>query len=141
MDQATDSSGTAGRAMKYSWADMPREQVRPGVTRAGFRGDGALMVMNWLEPGMEVRPHSHPFDQMIFIVQGRIKFTVGDEVIVLGPGEVLRIPGDVVHCGEPIGTETVMNLDVFAPVRDDYRHLTTYQEGDFAPQVDGAGAA
>jgi quercetin dioxygenase-like cupin family protein len=90
------------------------------------------MVMNWLEPGMEVRPHSHPFEQLAYILAGRVRFTVGDEVVEVGAGEVLRIPPDVVHCGEPIGSETAINLDVFAPVRDDYRHLTEYQESDFS---------
>lgn len=115
----------------YSWDTLQREQVRAGVTRAGFRGDNVLMVMNWLEPGMEVRPHSHPFEQVVYIVQGRMRFHIGDEVVEAGPGSVLRIPPDVEHCGEPIGDEPVMNLDVFSPIREDYRHLVEYQHGDF----------
>lgn len=125
-------------ARVYRWSDLPTEKVRPGVTRAGFRGDNALMVMNWLEPGMEVRPHSHPFEQLVYILQGRVRFTVGDEVVEVGAGEVLRIPPDVVHCGEPVGDETAVNLDIFAPVRDDYRHLTEYQEPDFQPASGGS---
>lgn len=121
----------AGGAKVYRWESLPREEVRPGVTRTAFRGDNALMVMNWLEPGMEVRPHSHPFEQLAYILAGRVRFTVGGEVVEVGAGEVLRIPPDVVHCGEPVGDETAINLDVFAPVRDDYRHLTQYQEDDF----------
>jgi quercetin dioxygenase-like cupin family protein len=101
------------------------------VSRAGFRGDNVLMVMNWLEPGMEVRPHSHPFEQVACVVKGRMRFHVGDEVIECGPGSVLRIPPDVVHCGEVVGDEVVMNLDVFSPIRDDYRHLVAHQAGEF----------
>lgn len=122
----------SGRTNVYTWEKLPRETVRDGVTRSAFRGDNALMVMNWLEPGMEVRPHSHPFEQLAYILAGRVKFTIGDDVVEVGPGQVVRIPPDVVHCGEPIGDEVAVNLDVFAPVRDDYRHLTAYQEADFA---------
>lgn len=121
----------SGKAKVYRWEKLPREEVRPGVTRTAFRGDNALMVMNWLEPGMEVRPHSHPFEQLAYIIAGRVRFTIGDEVVEVGPGEVVRIPPDVTHCGEPVGEETAINLDVFSPVRDDYRHLTEYQEADF----------
>ena len=121
-----------GKANVYRWSELPREAVRPGVSRSAFRGDNALMVMNWLEPGMEVRPHSHPFEQLAYILAGRVRFTIGDDVVEVGAGEVVRIPPDVVHCGEPIGEETAVNLDVFAPVRDDYRHLTAYQEADFS---------
>jgi quercetin dioxygenase-like cupin family protein len=122
----------SGRTNVYKWEKLPRETVREGVTRTAFRGDNALMVMNWLQPGMEVRPHSHPFEQLAYILSGRVKFTIGEDVVEVGPGEVVRIPPDVVHCGEPIGDEVAVNLDVFAPVRDDYRHLTAYQEDDFA---------
>lgn len=115
----------------YRWDALPKETVRAGVSRTAFRGDNALMVMNWLEPGMEKKPHSHPFEQLAYIVAGRVRFEIGEEVIEVGAGEVVRIPPDVMHCGEAIGDEVAINLDVFAPVRDDYRHLTEYQEDDF----------
>ncbi|MEM5472083.1 cupin domain-containing protein [Hoeflea sp. AS60] len=115
----------------YGWDRLPREQVRDGVSRTAFRGDNALMVMNWLEPGMEKKPHSHPFEQLAYVVSGRIRFEIGDDVVEVGAGEVVRIPPDVVHCGEAIGGEVALNLDVFAPAREDYLHLTEYQEPDF----------
>lgn len=115
----------------YRWTDLPREEVRAGVSRTAFRGENALMVMNWLEPGMEKKPHSHPFEQLAYILSGRVRFEIGDEVVEVGAGEVVRIPPDVVHCGEALGNETAVNLDVFAPPRADYLHLTAYQEKDF----------
>ena len=120
------------KAKLYQWQSLPKEVVRPGVERAGFSGDNVLMVMNWLQPGMETRPHSHPFEQLAYVVSGRMKFVVGDEVFEAGPGSVIRIPPDVEHYGEPIGDEPVMNLDVFSPIRDDYRHLVEYQHAHFA---------
>ncbi len=120
------------KAKLYNWDGLDKETVRRGVERVGFRGEQVLLVMNWLEPGMEVNPHSHPFEQIAYIVQGRMRFTIGDEVLEAGPGSIVRIPPDVVHCGEPIGDETVLNLDVFSPIREDYRHLVAYQEADFA---------
>ncbi|KAA2317288.1 cupin domain-containing protein [Pseudooceanicola sediminis] len=115
----------------YRWESLPREEVREGVSRTAFRGEGALMVMNWLQPGMEKKPHSHPFEQLAYILSGRVRFEIGDDVVEVGAGEVVRIPPDVVHCGEVVGDETAINLDVFAPTRDDYLHLTAYQEPDF----------
>jgi mannose-6-phosphate isomerase-like protein (cupin superfamily) len=35
----------------------------------------------------------------------------------------MHIPAGVEHYIEPTGSEPVMNLDVFAPARDDYMHL------------------
>lgn len=114
----------------YRWSELPREEVRPGVSRTAFRGENSVMVMNWLEPGMEKRPHSHPFEQLAYILSGRVRFEIGEDVVEVGAGEVLRIPPDVVHCGEVMGDEVAVNLDVFAPLRADYLHLTRYQDKD-----------
>lgn len=116
----------------YGWKRLPRESVRDGVSRTAFRGDNALMVMNWLEPGMEKKPHSHPFEQLAYVVSGRVRFEIGNDVVEVGAGEVVRIPPDVIHCGEAIGNDVALNLDVFAPVREDYLHLTKYQDADFS---------
>ncbi|MFQ6007138.1 MAG: cupin domain-containing protein [Woeseia sp.] len=119
------------KARLYKWDELPKEVVRPGVERVGFRGDDVLMVMNWLTPGMQTNPHSHPFEQLAYIVSGKMKFVIGDDTFEAGPGSVIRIPPDVEHYGEPIGDDPVLNLDVFSPIRDDYRHLVDYQQPDF----------
>lgn len=122
---------TDQQATLYNWKDIPREKVRAGVTRTGFRGEQVLLVMNWLEPGMDTKPHKHSFEQVVYIVSGRVRFHIGGDVMEAGPGSVTRIPPDVMHYAEPIGGETAMNLDVFSPIREDYRHLVAYQEADF----------
>jgi quercetin dioxygenase-like cupin family protein len=114
----------------YRWDELPKEAVRPGVTRAGCRGDDVLLVMNWLEPGMQTRPHSHACEQLSYVVQGRMRFVVGDEVIEADAGSVIRVPPNALHYGEPMDGKPALNLDVFAPFREDYRHLVDYQAAD-----------
>jgi mannose-6-phosphate isomerase-like protein (cupin superfamily) len=54
------------------------------------------------------------------MVSGRARFEVGDEVQDLGPGDFYRIPGGVRHrVTAPFGAAQA--LDVFHPVRDEYR--------------------
>ncbi|MDB2544383.1 cupin domain-containing protein [Woeseiaceae bacterium] len=118
------------KAKLYNWDTIEGEEVRPGVSRKGFRGDQFMMVMNTLEPGMEINPHSHPFEQAVYIVQGKVRFHVGDEVFEGGPGSVIRIPPNIEHYAEPYGDEPVLNLDIFAPLREDYMHLVDYQNFD-----------
>ncbi len=105
------------------WEDIPSERVRPGVRRRGFGTKDVLLVLNECEPGMELRPHSHDFDQIAMITRGRAVYHVGDEPSEVGPGSVLLIPAGTEHYIEPIGDEVVENVDVFAPARDDYLHL------------------
>lgn len=113
------------------WEDLPNFPVREFVSRAGFRGENVMLVMNWLEPGMEMKVHSHPFEQIACILTGRMLWRVGDEEFEVGAGEVLRVPPDVPHGGKPIGDETVMNLDVFCPIREDYMEIVEHQREDF----------
>jgi quercetin dioxygenase-like cupin family protein len=47
------------------------------------------------------------------------ELTIDDETQVLGPGTVTQIPGNAVHSGKALTDCRI--LDVFAPVREDYR--------------------
>ena len=114
----------------HNWNGLDREVVRNGVERVGFAGDDVICVMNWLTPGMDINPHRHTFEQLVIIIQGYVRFHVGDDSIEAGPGSMLRIPPNTLHYAEPIGNEVAMNLDVFAPFRADYGHLVGYQESE-----------
>lgn len=113
--------------MLYNWDEIEGEEVRPGVSRKGFRGDDVMLVMNTLVEGMELNPHSHTFEQVVYIVQGNVNFHIDGEVYNARAGSVIRIPPHTEHFAEPIGDEQVLNLDVFAPLRKDYLHLVEYQ--------------
>lgn len=110
-----------------NWNSLDRETVRAGVERVGFRGDDVICVMNWLSPGMATNPHRHAFEQVAIIIQGSVDYHVGDEVVHATPGTMIRVPAGVLHYAEPVGDEPALNLDVFAPIRPDYLHLTAHQ--------------
>ena len=117
------------------WEDIPDEQVRPGVRRRGIGTSDVLLVMNECRPGMELRPHSHDFDQLALIVSGRAIYHVGDDHNEVGPGSVMLVPAGVEHYIEPTGEEPVMNLDVFAPPREDYLHLLEWMRDQLGVEV------
>ncbi|HEY1448794.1 MAG TPA: cupin domain-containing protein [Caulobacteraceae bacterium] len=102
------------------WNQIPWERVREGVERKAFSGDGATLSLNRLQPRHEPRPHSHPHEQIVYILEGQIDFHIGDQVERLGPGGLLVVPPNAVHWGEVVGEETVLNLDVFTPKREEY---------------------
>jgi quercetin dioxygenase-like cupin family protein len=106
-----------------TWDQIPDEFVRPGVRRRGFGTGNCLLVLNECEPGMDLRPHVHDFDQIAMVVSGRAFYQVGAERNEMGPGSIVLIPAGVEHYIEPTGDEVVRNIDVFAPARDDLVHL------------------
>jgi len=105
---------------QIDWEKIPWEPVREGITRKAFSGSGATLALNKLMPRHEPRPHKHAYEQLVYILAGHIRFHVGDTSVVLGPGGLLQIPRDVMHWGEVVGDEPVLNLDVFTPVREEY---------------------
>jgi quercetin dioxygenase-like cupin family protein len=67
-----------------------------------------------------VEAHSHPHEQVGMVIEGQAVFQVGDEEKTLGPGDMYRIPGNVTH--RVVALEgTVKALDIFHPIREDYR--------------------
>jgi quercetin dioxygenase-like cupin family protein len=105
------------------WEEIPEEDVRPGVSRRAIGTSDVLLVMNECQPGMDLRPHSHDFDQLALIISGEAIYHVGDDHNEVGPGSVMLVPAGIEHYIEPTGSEPVLNLDVFAPARQDYLHL------------------
>ena len=72
-----------------------------------------------LEPESVVLDHAHPHEQMGILLEGRLEFTVGGVTRLLGPGDIWRIPGGVVHRVRALDQPAVA-LDVFHPIREDY---------------------
>jgi len=105
------------------WQDIEDEELRPGVRRRAIGNDNVLLVMNECQPGMQLRPHSHDFDQLALILGGEGVFHVGGVPHTVSAGWAMLIPAGVEHYFEPTGEGAAFNLDVFAPPRDDYRYL------------------
>ena len=107
--------------MKRATLESLHETVaRPGVRRRSFSGEGATIAFTTLDPGHEPGPHSHPNEQIVYILAGRVRFVVGEEETVAGPGDMLVVPPGVEHWAQTIGDEPALDLSVFAPRREDY---------------------
>ncbi len=112
---------------------LPREVIANGIlSRSAIRTDNSIIVFNWIEPHEDNVPfHTHDFDQTSLVLQGTLKFTLGDLEFIVNAGEVLQIPAGVPHKGLVVGGDQVFNIDVFAPIREDYMHLVEHQSHHF----------
>ncbi|MCA9124781.1 MAG: cupin domain-containing protein [Planctomycetaceae bacterium] len=100
--------------------DCSKHNIFPGVDI--FTAAGEQMMLSFVEfaPHAVVEMHSHPHEQMGLLLEGELKFTIGDEESVVRPGQMWRIPGNVPHKAVA-GDAPVKALDVFSPIREDYR--------------------
>jgi quercetin dioxygenase-like cupin family protein len=71
-----------------------------------------------LAKGAIVPEHSHHNEQLTYILEGKLRFTIDGETIDVGAGEVLTIPPHVPHRAEAL--EDTLDVDVFTPPREDW---------------------
>ena len=73
------------------------------------------LVWAKFEPNGKYPLHSHPYEQISVMLQGRMRLTVGDEVREIGPGDMWHAPANVKHGGQILGDEPVIFVDVYSP--------------------------
>ena len=105
----------------HRWNDMPKERVTDQIDRRVITGDRMMLAHVYLAKGSIVPTHSHENEQLTYILEGALKFWLGedgkDERIVRA-GEVLVIPSNVPHKAEAL--EDTLDVDVFSPPRQDW---------------------
>jgi len=103
-----------------NWEGLPGVTTRKGVVRKVFSGTNSMLALNELKAGTMPNLHSHPEEQLTYILTGKAEFVLGEEVLMLKAGDLLLIPPGVPHSLKVLGDETVLNIDVFSPIRQDY---------------------
>jgi quercetin dioxygenase-like cupin family protein len=110
-------SGLAHRT--WNWSFIPKEPIAEGIVRQMIWGDRLMICRLTFAPGTITTAHDHLHEQMTIVEKGRVKFVVGAEEKVFGPGEILLFPGGFWH-GASILDEEVVLLDIFSPIREDF---------------------
>src|SRR5215218_1341675 len=89
--------------------ELPAQQ--PGVTRTDLQrhdlsvpGREAMQVRVELEPGAKFPRHSHPGEEIIYVLTGSLEYQVGDDPpMTLKAGDVLFIPARTIHTAKNVG--------------------------------------
>jgi quercetin dioxygenase-like cupin family protein len=101
-------------------ADFGRHTIFGNITTRTCAGDHMQFSFVEIPANGVVAEHSHVNEQMGVLLEGEMNFTIGGETRLLRAGDVFRIPGGVPH-SVTVGAKPVKFLDVFHPVRDEYR--------------------
>ena len=89
----------------------------PGPWRGHVTGEdlgGGVTVLTYGNetPGEGPRLHVHPYDETFVVIQGHVRFLVGDQVIDATAGEVVFGPKGVPHRFENLGPGRMQTLDI-----------------------------
>ena len=91
----------------------------PGLSRQVMSFSPAMMlVRHTMQKGWVGTKHSHPHEQLVFIVKGGIRFEYPDGSFEARTGDSFLVPGGVEHQASAFEDSEV--LDVFTPMRQDY---------------------
>jgi quercetin dioxygenase-like cupin family protein len=101
-------------------ASIPARAILDGTIRGHYAHlPGMTIGEVSIDADTVVPMHSHPHEQITYVIEGRFEFTIGDTSTILEPGVAAMIPGGALHGGRTITACKV--IDIFAPAREDYR--------------------
>ena len=100
------------------WHEEPVDQLNPAIGRQMIHTETMTLARIILSKGAVVPRHEHENEQIATVLQGRLRFVVGDEEHELVAGESIPLASNVPHEVEALEDSVV--LDVFSPVREDW---------------------
>lgn len=104
------------------WIKVNRERLNDHIDREMVHGDKLMLARVFLKKDGHVPMHSHHNEQLTYIVEGALKFSIDGKEVVVRAGEVLCIPAHMPH--EAWALEDTLDLDVFTPPREDWLNKT-----------------
>jgi quercetin dioxygenase-like cupin family protein len=102
-----------------TWNGVEPHPIFPGVGLHAIAGDQVFLGRVTYEPGTTVQRHSHEHtEQAMFVVEGSLRMTIGDESQELGAGDVCVVNRGVEH--ELFSASGVTFIEALAPVPLDH---------------------
>lgn len=111
-----------GELRHVPWTSIAVESLNPLLGLQYVVGQNIMLARVLLKKGCVVPEHSHPNEQITFILEGALKFWIDGKEIVVHSGEVLTIPPNMPHKAEAL--EDTVDMDVFNPPRADWMNKT-----------------
>ncbi len=105
--------------MRISWKTANSWEPEKGLTRRVLAQNPRLMLVehrmtfDWVGAR-----HSHPHDQAVYVVSGKLRFSVGDHLFEAAAGDSFVVRGGIEHQAWAIEESVV--VDAFTPTREDY---------------------
>ena len=94
----------------------------PGMKRQVLaHTDQLMLVRHYFEQGWVGASHSHPHHQLVYVISGSIRVDIDGKTFDVHTGDSFVVDGGVEHQASALEPSEV--LDVFTPVREDYRDL------------------
>ena len=99
----------------------PAQAQHTGITRTDLQrhdldspGRQAVQVLVEFAPGVEFPRHSHPGEELVYMVEGKLEYHIdGRSPVTLKAGQVLFIPPGAIHAVKNVGPGTGAELATY----------------------------
>jgi quercetin dioxygenase-like cupin family protein len=118
--KAGSGPATIAEALHQPWSAIPIERLEDGIERQMVVGQKLMVCRLRFPPNVVTADHSHPHEQITLVERGAVRFTFGDGERLAKAGDVLAFPGGFWHGARILDEETVL-IDIFTPIREDFR--------------------
>jgi quercetin dioxygenase-like cupin family protein len=106
--------------MIYLNKDAKPINALPGLTRRTLAQSQSMMLCEFtFNANVEVPIHSHPHEQVGYLVEGHVEMIINGEKFELNKGDSYYAPPNVPH--GVFTLEPSVIVDTFSPQREDYR--------------------
>ena len=106
--------------------DIPAKTLAPGITGHYAHGENATFGYVVLEKGSIVPLHHHVHEQITYILEGQLDMVIGGIDCSMTAGMYHVIPSNIPHSA--VAATDCKVIDVFGPVREDYKTTTPVWE-------------
>jgi quercetin dioxygenase-like cupin family protein len=103
----------------YQLDQVEAKEILPGFHGKMIHTPCMTLAFWQIEANASLPEHQHVPEQVVNMLEGEFELTVAGTPHILKPGDVLVIPPNTPHSGRAITACRI--LDVFHPVREDYR--------------------
>jgi quercetin dioxygenase-like cupin family protein len=104
--------------MIFKSRDARKRQVRGIAFEVVAAGERSMVIRVPCKAGHHVPKHSHPHEQIGYVVSGKVRLTIDTLSETLEAGDSYCIPGNMPHSLDTL--EDAVVLDYFTPLREDY---------------------
>lgn len=101
-------------------SELKAKQLLEGITLRAVSGDNTMMTFFEFEPHALIPHHRHVHEQITYVIEGEIEFTVEGETKLLNAGDGVIILSNQEHSARVLDMPAKA-LDAWYPIREDYR--------------------
>jgi len=102
----------------FNWDTVAPEILTDSISRRMVTGEREMLVRWEFKKGAVAGRHSHPHEQVVMMVSGKLWLAVGDVEAIMGPNDIYVISSSTPHEAEAL--EDTVVIDIFSPPREDF---------------------